>query len=579
MLRCLKLMSAHPGLHAAFWQQTLMQLCYKLGSAYCYQQIFDEGVTHTNAHALYEAVAILAGLLLLFAIALLLQERVMSVLGMHVANRLRNALFVKLLALSPRFHAKTSPSELIDRMGNDVGAFEVALVRALPIVLVQGSIIVSTVVLLFIIEWRLALVVLASMPITLLISKPFGNLAATDSQRASETRGRLLALTQEAASGHLVIRLFGIRDQAAGRFRKVLDELGQRGARAHFFTGLIARSAHVASGITQLIVIGFGGWLAYSGYMTAGMVVAFVGMLMEISSAVNLITGSIPIVSLGAESLARIDGLLQRPGDLADPPDSVRMAAPEHEIRFSDVSFAYEDRPVLSDISFVVRPGELVAFVGPSGAGKSTVLALLTRLYEPQRGHILFDSTSLASAQEASLREVITGVPQAPILFQGSIRENLAIARPAASDVEIEAAARAAAIHDLISDLPDGYATQVGEAGGALSGGQQQRIAIARAFLRDAPILALDEATSALDSVSEAQVNRSIAALAGRRTVFVVTHRLASIAEFDRIFVFDKGRLVQSGRHADLLAANGLYATLWESRARESDVVVDMADN
>lgn len=562
--RCLSLMSKHPGLHAMFWVSTVIQLGYKLGAAYCYQQIFDEGIIRANAPALYKAVALLGCLLILFALALVLQEQSMSSLGMRVTNSLRKTLFDKLLALSPRFHTKTSPSELIDRMGNDISAFEMALVRALPVVLVQASIMVASVILLFVIEWRLALVVLASVPVTLLISKPFGSLASSEGQRANESRARLLALTQEAVSGHLVIRLFGIGAESAGKFNHVLTELSRPGGRAHFFTGLIARSAQVASGITQLVVIGFGGWLAFRGYMTGGLLIAFVGLLMEISGAVSYITGAVPLVSHGGESLARIDALLNQPADLADRPNAVSLAPPGRHIRFDDVTFSYDDHPTLEHVSFTVRPGESVAFVGPSGSGKSTVLALLTRLYAPQAGAIRFDDTALADATDASLREIITAVPQTPILFQGSIGDNIAIGRPGASEQDIEAVARAAAVHDVIAALPEGYDTQVGEAGGALSGGQRQRIAIARAFLRDAPILVLDEATSALDPSSEARVNESIAAFAGRRTVFAVTHRLSSVTGFDRIFVFDHGKLVQDGSHETLLQQGGLYAKLWE---------------
>lgn len=205
-----------------------------------------------------------------------------------------------------------------------------------------------------------------------------------------------------------------------------------------------------------------------------------------------------------------------------------------------------------------------MAFVGPSGSGKSTALGILTHLYEPQQGAVLFDDQPIARASDESLRAIMTAVPQTPVLFQGTIRENIVIARPSASQSEVEAAARAAAVHDVITALPEGYDTPVGEGGGALSGGQRQRVAIARALLRDAPILVLDEATAALDPASEALVNQSIAALAGRRTVFSVTHRLASVAEFDRIVVFDRGRVVESGRHDALLAAGGLYARLWQ---------------
>src|SRR6266446_9705580 len=224
-VRCLKLMSRHPGLYAMFWLAIVVQLIYQLGAAFCYQQIFDEGIIRANSAALYEAVAILAGLLVLFAAALLLQEGAMSTLGMRVTSELRMRLFRKLLALSPGYHTKTNPSELIDRMGSDIGAFELAIVRALPLLFFNGSLIFVSVVLLFAIEWRLAAVVLASVPLILFVSKPFGSRATAESRRADENRARLLALTQEAVSGHLVIRLFGMGGESTKQFNQVLTAM------------------------------------------------------------------------------------------------------------------------------------------------------------------------------------------------------------------------------------------------------------------------------------------------------------------------------------------------------------------
>ncbi len=561
--RCLGLMSAHPALLALFCVSNLAQLTYKLGAAYCYQQVFDEGIIHGNAPLLYRATALLAALLILFAVALLLQERAISALGVRAANRLRNDVFRKLLVASPALRAKTDSSAFIDRIGSDVNAVELALIRAVPVLLVQGSLIAGAVTLLFVIEWRLAAVVLCCAPMVLLVSTPFTSRAAAAAQSTGEGRARLLAMTQDAVAGHLVIRLFGLGTQSAERFSGVLADLTRSATRAQFLTGLVSRSTQIAAGVIHLVVIGFGGWLAWRGYMSGGLLIAFVGLLMESITAVNNITAALPIVSHGSESLARIDALLERQGEVRDRPGARPLSAPRREIRFDAVSFAYDASATLSNVSFVVRPGETVALVGPSGAGKSTVLALLARLYEPQEGAVRFDGASLADATDASIRQIIAAVPQAPVLFRGSIRENIALARPGATESEIVAAARAAALHESITNLPNGYDTQVGEAGTALSIGQRQRIAVALALLRDAPVLILDEATSALDRASEVQLNRSIADLAGRRTIFVVTHRLESIARFDRILVFDRGTLAQEGSHDELLARGGLYAELW----------------
>jgi ABC-type multidrug transport system fused ATPase/permease subunit len=557
------MMSAHPGLLALFCVSNAAQLIYKLGAAYCYQQVFDEGIIHANAYLLYRATALLGGLLLLFATALVLQERAMSAIAVRAANRLRNRVFLKLLAASPALRANMDTSEFIDRMGGDVNAVELALIRAVPVVFVQGSLIAGSVVLLFLIEWRLASVVLLCIPMTVFISKPFAWRARITANLAGEGRARLLALTQDVAAGHLVIRVFGLAAASAARFDAVLSELARPALRAQFLTGLVARSTQVASGVIHLVVIGFGGWLAWRGYMSGGLLIAFVGLLMESITAVNNITGALPIIGHGSESLARIDDLLRRPGDVSDRPGARPFTPPRREIRFDDVSFAYGAHPILTHVSFTVRPGEKVALVGPSGGGKSTILALLARLYSPHSGAVRFDGAALDEATEASLRQLIAVVPQTPILFRGSIRDNIALGRAGASEVDIVAAARAAAVHDVITGLPEGYATEVGEAGSALSTGQRQRIAVARALVRNAPILLLDEATSALDAAAELQLNRSVASLAGDHTVFAVTHRLSSVTRFDRILVFDRGTLLQDGTHEVLLARGGLYAELW----------------
>ena len=287
-------------------------------------------------------------------------------------------------------------------------------------------------------------------------------------------------------------------------------------------------------------------------------------LLTNISDAVGRIAAALPIVSRGSESLGRIDLLIDSADDMTDPPDARPLRAITRDIRFDRVTFAYPGgEPMLREVSFTVQAGSAVALVGASGSGKSTALSLLTRLYQPVSGSILIDDALLQNATEDSLRAVITAVPQTPTLFRGTIRDNIAIANPAASDAEIAAAAEAAGLAETIAGLAEGYATQVGDGGNRLSGGQRQRVAIARAFLRGAPIILFDEATSALDSGSEAIVNRSIAALRGRHTVLTVTHRTTGLGDFDDILVFDRGRLVERGRHADLVALGGVYYQLW----------------
>jgi len=562
--RAVAMMAAHPGPFSLFWVTTLLQLAYKVGTAFCARVIFDDGITHGNSRALAAALGVWILLLVVFAGAAMAQERVMARLGTLIGNGFRRRLFEKQLSVSPQFHRNHGPSDLVDRMGSDVGNIELALVRGIPPLLLDLTIVAASILLLFAIEWRLAAVVFAAVPLTLMISKPFQRRASEGFKSAGEANAQVLALTEEAATGHLPLLLFRAQPQFGSRFLDLLTQLGQRSWKAHFYIGAAGRSAQVASGVTQVIVVGFGGWLALEGYITAGLLIAFITFLTNISDAVGRIAAAMPIVSRGSESLGRIDLLIDSPEDMTDPPNARALSAITRDIRFDRVTFAYPGgEPMLREVSFTVQAGSAVALVGASGSGKSTALSLLTRLYQPVSGSILIDDALLQNATEDSLRALITAVPQTPTLFRGTIRDNIAIANPAASDAEIAAAAEAAGLAETIAGLAEGYATQVGDGGNRLSGGQRQRVAIARAFLRGAPIILFDEATSALDSGSEAIVNRSIAALRGRHTVLTVTHRTTGLGDFDDIMVFDRGRLVERGRHADLVALGGVYYQLW----------------
>jgi len=566
VLRSLRIMLGHPGIFAVFCFTVLAQVGWRMGSAFCYRVIFDSGLGQRDSAALIGALATLLGLLVVFSVAVMAQERAMSRLGTLTGKHLRHRLFEKQLAASPEFHRRFPPSDLVDRMGNDVGNVELAVVRSVPDVTLELIVIAAAVVLLFGIEWRLALVVFASIPAVMYASKPFRARASARVQSAGKANAQVLALTAEAATGYLPLVLFRAQPQFVQRFLKLIDELGNFSGQAHFNTGAAGRSAVVASGANNLLIIAVGSWLAFSGYMTPGLLVAFLAILISIGEAVNRVTAAVPMLARGAESMVRVDEVLQVPGEGGDPRETNELAAFRDEIRFEKIGFGYSgEAPILDDLSFVIPRGHAVALIGPSGSGKSTVISLLTRIYRPGSGRMLIDGEDISTATEDSLRALITAVPQTPILFTGTIRDNIAIARPSASADDIAAAASAAGLDAAIAELPAGYDTDVGAGGNRLSGGQRQRVAIARALLRRAPILIFDEATSALDAATETIVNRTTLSLRGDHTVIVVTHRLAGLADFDDILVFDRGRVVQRGRHAELVSAPGLYAELWAS--------------
>jgi subfamily B ATP-binding cassette protein MsbA len=317
-------------------------------------------------------------------------------------------------------------------------------------------------------------------------------------------------------------------------------------------------------------ILAYAGWRASTGHMTVGSFVAFLTALLMAGQAVRQLAGVQTVLAEAAAAARRLFAALDVAAEVTDAPDAAPLPGGLATIAFEDVSFSYGGDPVLRGVSLTACRGETVALVGPSGGGKTTILNLIPRFYDATAGRVSIDGHDLRGLTTASLRDRIALVTQEPFLFDDTLRANIAYSKPGATDAEVEAAARAAAAHDFIAALPDGYQTRAGEAGTRLSGGQRQRIAIARAFLKDAPILLLDEATSALDTQSEAQVQAAIERLMSGRTTIVIAHRLSTIRNADRIYVLDGGRIVETGNHASLVRKRGLYASLAASQNLEA---------
>jgi subfamily B ATP-binding cassette protein MsbA len=320
------------------------------------------------------------------------------------------------------------------------------------------------------------------------------------------------------------------------------------------------------------LVFAYAGWRSQHGGMSAGAFVSFVGALGMGSQSLRQLANLQTVFAEGMSAARRLFAALDVEPEIRDAADARPLGRAHGDLAFDHVGFAYgtEGPPALRDVTLEVRRGETVALVGPSGGGKTTLLNLIPRFYDATEGRVLVDGHDVREVTLASLRRQIALVTQEPFLFDDTIRANIAYARPEASQAEIEAAARAAAAHDFITALPAGYDAAVGEAGARLSGGQRQRIAIARAFLKDAPILLLDEATSALDTESEAQVQAALKRLMAGRATLLIAHRLSTVRGADRIYVIDKGRVVESGDHDSLVGKRGLYARLAKSQDLEA---------
>ncbi|HWU15169.1 MAG TPA: ABC transporter ATP-binding protein [Caulobacter sp.] len=416
----------------------------------------------------------------------------------------------------------------------------------------------------------LATGVLVIGPVASLAMRRFSKKTVKAAKGAMGETSNLSTAIMESLDGIKIVKMENREAYEEGRVAAVVDRRQRHLIKGSNAKAMAAPATETFGTLIIALVVVYAGWRASTGSMTAGMFIGFVGALGAALQSLRQVANLQTVFSEGFTAARRLFAQLDVEPAITDPPDAKALPPGEATIAFDQVSFAYGDNaPALHEVSLQARRGETVALVGPSGGGKSSLLNLIPRFYDVTAGAVTIDGHDVRSVTLASLRDRIALVTQEPFLFDDTIRANIAYARPSAAEDEIEAAARQAAAHDFISDLPLGYDTIVGEAGTRLSGGQRQRIAIARAFLKDAPILLLDEATSALDTESEAQVQAALERLMAGRTTIVIAHRLSTVKDADRIYVIDRGRVVETGTHAALVRHKGLYARL--AKAQDLD--------
>jgi len=420
----------------------------------------------------------------------------------------------------------------------------------------------------------LSIFIVVAVPLATMIMRRFSRRTTKAAKGAMTETSALSAAVMESLDG---VRVVKIENREAYEVERVATVVARR--QRHLVKGANARAmaAPATETLMTLIVasvLAYAGWRSMSGAINVGAFVAFMTALGMGSQSLRQLANLQTVMAEGLSAARRLFAALDVEPEVREHPGAPAMGTGEAHIRLEGVRFAYGDGPsALDEVTLEARRGEIVALVGPSGGGKTTILNLIPRFYDVTGGRVTIDGTDVRAVTLASLRRHIALVTQEPFLFDDTVRANIAYARPEASPDEIEAAARAAAAHDFILAMPDGYDTAVGEAGARLSGGQRQRLAIARAFLKDAPILLLDEATSALDAESEAQVQAALARLMAGRTTILIAHRLSTVRGADRIYVVDKGRIVETGDHASLVKARGLYARL----ARNQDLEAETA--
>jgi ABC-type multidrug transport system fused ATPase/permease subunit len=460
------------------------------------------------------------------------------------------------------FHNKQT-GELMSRVMNDVATFELIYAHITPDIIINFITLTGVTIILFSINAQLALITCIPIPFILMAGWFFSKRVRPNFQKMQKSQGELSAQLQDNFSGIQEIQAFSRQASASEKVKNKGEDFTRNMLRALKLSAVFHPSVEFMTSLGGVIVVGFGGFLAYKSQLSVADIVAF---LLYLALFYAPITGLAQLMESAQQALAgaeRVIEILDAPNSITDSPNAQPIGKAEGRISFENVSFSYiKDVPVLDDVTFEVKPGQMVALVGATGVGKTTLSQLISRFYDPVSGRVCLDGRDLRDITLESLRSNISLVLQDTFLFNGTIEENIAFSKPDASFNEIESAARTARIHDEITQMPDGYQTQIGERGVKLSGGQKQRIAIARAVLCQSPVLILDEATASVDVHTEENIQQAINEIAGTRTIVTIAHRLSTVRNANVIYVFEKGRIIQAGSHAELIEQDGLYRRL-----------------
>ncbi|MFN0119747.1 MAG: ABC transporter ATP-binding protein [Blastocatellia bacterium] len=495
------------------------------------------------------------------------QQWLSSYLGLQLVYKLRNELFAHLQQLSLSFHNRARTGELLGRVTGETEAIRDAFIDAALLALPQALTIAGMFTILLLLDWRLALLILLTFPLLFYAVARSYHQVKTITRQQRQREGRLAARLAEVLGGMRLVKAYGRENYEQQRFEQESSQTLATGLQTERMAAAATRTVELIKAAGLWMTVLAGSLSVLGGRLTPGALLVFIAYLNDMYKPLRNLAKTSTRLSRATVSLQRINEILETEAEQWDESPAAVRTGLRGEIVFDRVSFDYGDgRDVLHEVSFRITPGQHVALVGSSGSGKSTIASLLLRFYHAAQGTIRLDGINIEEYQRDTLREQVGIVLQDALLFGASVRENISYGKPAATDAEIEAAAREAQAHEFISALPQGYDTVIGERGCDLSGGQRQRLCLARAIIRDPSILILDEPTSAVDAESAALIHDTLARLRAGKTTLVIAHHLAAMRDFDYILVLRRGRLVEQGTHEQLLQSRGNYYRMTQRR-------------